>query len=377
MNNTDKNEQIFKVKDKKRNPGVDIIRIIAMYCIVMNHILFYTNAYDKFYKNKKQLMNLNIFTDWHNDGFILISGIVGYKTNRYSNLIYLWLTVLFYSLGIHLYYRIVKKKFIETNSFSADFFPIIFRKYWYFTAYFGMYLFLPVINKGISILSKYEHKLVVVTTLGFFVIWKDFKNTKNDVFNMISGYSMIWLMTFYLTGSYIGKYQVIYSGTKKYISCFIYIFIYIFVSYLYIKIKIEKINNEKLTHLITFLKKILSWRYDSFIKITQSITACLFFLQLSYNKYLDKIICFLGPHVFGIYLIHNNKLMKENLLQHIFSTTPINSSLTSIIILLLFKSIQIFILSIIIDYLRNLLFIRLRLRKICVFIEKFLIKVFS
>ena len=33
----------------------------------------------------------------------------------------------------------------------------------YFTAYFGMYLYLPVINKGISLLTKSEFKLVVIS----------------------------------------------------------------------------------------------------------------------------------------------------------------------------------------------------------------------
>ena len=375
MNNIDKNGNNYKVKNKKRDPGIDIIRLIAMYCIVMNHILLYTNAYDKFYKSKKQLKYLNIFTDWHNDGFILISGIVGYKSNRYSNLLYLWLTVLFYSLGIHLYYRINKKNFIEINSISIDFFPIIFQKYWYFTAYFGMYLFLPVINKGISILSKYEHKLVVITTLGFFVIWKDFKNPTNDVFNMVSGNSMIWFMTFYLTGAYIGKYRAIYFGIKKYLYCFILLFIFTFFSYFYIEMKINNNYNGNIL-VFTFLMKIFTWRYDSFLKITQSITACLLFLQISYNKYIEKITCFLGPHVFGIYLIHNNKLIKNNIIKQIFSKTPNDLTLNSTIFILLLKSLEICIFSIIIDYLRNLLFNILRLRKICIFFEQLLLKIF-
>ena len=38
-------------------------------------------------------------------------------------------------------------KDIELNK---DYYPMIFNRYWYFTAYFGMYLILPVINKGIA-----------------------------------------------------------------------------------------------------------------------------------------------------------------------------------------------------------------------------------
>ena len=50
------------------------------------------------------------------------------------------------------------------------FFPVIFYKYWYFSEYFGMYLFLPVINKGLSILNQnelntYIHKQLQSITL--------------------------------------------------------------------------------------------------------------------------------------------------------------------------------------------------------------------
>ena len=37
---------------------------------------------------------------------------------------------------------------------SQEYCPVIFNRYWYFTTYFGMYLFLPVINKGIENLTK-------------------------------------------------------------------------------------------------------------------------------------------------------------------------------------------------------------------------------
>ena len=124
-----------------------------MFNIVLNHFLCFGDIFKKYPLYKSQLLSLHILTDWHNNGFALISGIVGYKSHRYSKLIYLWLTVVFYSVGIHLYIKYFHKKFIIVNDISVEFFPIIFKRYWYFTAYFGMYLFLPVINKGISCLT--------------------------------------------------------------------------------------------------------------------------------------------------------------------------------------------------------------------------------
>ena len=137
------NNEIKKV----RNPGIDLVRLFAMYCIVVNHFLYFGNGYNYFYRHKRILYMIHNFTDWHNDAFILISGIVGYKTNKYSNLLYLWLTVLFYSVGIHKYILEYKKGFQINHKFDEQYYPLIFKKYWYFTIYFGTYLYLPLLIK--------------------------------------------------------------------------------------------------------------------------------------------------------------------------------------------------------------------------------------
>ena len=286
---------------------------------------------------------------------------------------YLWLTVFFYSVGIHLFFKYLKKNSLLPNKIIIEFFPIIFKRYWYFTAYFGMYLFLPIINNGISFLSKAQFKFVVISTLFVFVIWKDLQNPNKDVFNMESGYSMIWLLTLYLVGAYIGKYKVDYSGIKHFIFCFIYSFLYLLISFLYIQVRKKGIILKKgynLPKLGIILVKILRFRYDSIVKVLQSITTCLFFLQIRYNKYISKIICFLGPHTFGIYLIHNNHLVIKNFVKHIYESNSNNLSPCSVLFQILIKPLKMFIFCVIIDYFRNLLFILLKIRKFCILLEE-------
>ena len=217
-----KNNENISKNIKIRNPGIDLARLISMYCVIIHHFYYIAGGFRKYSKYSKQLKVLEVMISWHIDGFALISGIVGYKTNKYSNLLYLWLDVLFYSIGFHYYFS--KKKAIIENKW-IEFFPMVFFRYWYFTAYFGMYLFLPIINKGISILSQSELRLVVISTLGIFVFWRRHKNPGNDIFHLNSGESTIWILIFYITGAYIGKYRKDYKGIKKYIYCFICLFI--------------------------------------------------------------------------------------------------------------------------------------------------------
>ena len=105
--NVNTNINKFVVKNtnikKERNPGIDLVRLIAMYGTILNHIIYMKGVKRKYPQYSKNLKILHIATGWHNDAFALISGIVGYKSNKYANLLYLWLYVTFYSVGIHLY----------------------------------------------------------------------------------------------------------------------------------------------------------------------------------------------------------------------------------------------------------------------------------
>ena len=178
-----KNKNTTHIIKKPRNPGIDLFRLIAMYFVVLNHFLTHGGGFRKYNQYNRQLMLLHSFTAWNNDGFALISGIVGYKTNKYSNLLYLWITVFFYSVGIHIYVTKYKNFCIRKN-INVEFYLIIFERYWYFTEYFCIYIFLPVINKRIESLTKNELKLVVLSILGIFLIWRDYKNPKKDIFRI-------------------------------------------------------------------------------------------------------------------------------------------------------------------------------------------------
>lgn len=150
---------------------------------------------------------------WHVICFGLISGIVGYKTYKYSNLLYLWISTVFYSVVIHLYYKRYHPTYFENHTLIENFFPVIYNKYWYFTSYFGMYLFIPLINKGLSIVNKKELKTIVVSIFSIFIILKDFIIIKNDPFKLNSGYSVLNLIMFYILGAYLGKYII--KGNKN------------------------------------------------------------------------------------------------------------------------------------------------------------------
>ena len=106
-------------------------------------------------------------------------------------------------------------------------------------------------------------------------------NPKIDVFNLNSGFSLIWLLTYYLTGAYIGKYRVNYSRIKKYIYSIICILIYISSTFLYIKThnsqQLNSRNKKYYEALVTILSRMLTNRFDSFLKIAQLLHVYFFY----------------------------------------------------------------------------------------------------
>ena len=197
-----------------------------MYAIIVHHVLLYGGAFKK-YQKYKEVFLMNILSFWHVSSYGLISGIVGNRTSKYSNLLYLWICTVFYSVIIHLYYKKYHPYFFPNNKLITNFFPVIYNKYWYFTSYFGMYLFIPLINKGLSIINKNELKIIVISLIGIFIIWRDFIIIYSDPFILNSGYSVLGLLIFYITGAYLGKYVIKTKENRTIIYYFFCILIYI------------------------------------------------------------------------------------------------------------------------------------------------------
>ena len=384
INKSNKNEISNNQKMvKKRNAGIDLLRIITMIGIVYTHVLHQGKGLKKYNKYTNKINNSYTYFFWHDNAFALISGVVGYKSTKYSNLLYLWLCVVFYSVGFHYYYLKYKKVANIDAELYKEYYPVIYGRYWYFTSYFGMFLFLPAVNKGIQYLNKPEFKALVMSIFGIFVVWQSYMNSKDDHFKMNDGVSTIWLLCLYIIGGYIGKFNVVYTGIKRYIFSFIYLSIFFFFCFIhnkYINYTITEYNGSYKKKLIIFIKRLLSDKLNKIscvVKTAQAFTLTLFFLQLKYNEYLSKLITFIGPLTFAVYLIHINPNVSNHYLSKILNGESYDLKANEVIQMFILKSVKIFVGCIILDYLRHLLFTILKIRKFCILAEKIFFKTIS
>ena len=58
--------------------------------------------------------------------------------------------------------------------------------------------------------------------------------------------------------------------------------------------------------------------------IIQSISIILFLSEINYNKYLGKIISSIGTLIFGVYLIHDNTFIRNDIMNSLLDNEKNN-----------------------------------------------------
>ena len=355
-----------KQNEKKRNYGIDLYKILATINIIILHInkhsgLIELNSSSLKYK---KIWSLEIFCYWGVDGFGLISGFIGYKKYKYSNLLYLWMEVFFYSILISFFLLLTNE--ITKKEMIYSFFPILIKRHWYVNAYFCMYFFLPFINEGIKNLKKNLFRNTVI----FFIIFYSFYNViarlinKTDYNYLNSGYSISWLTILYIIGAYFAKYVI---NTEKNVMIIYYIFnlsIYFILSIFTLGIHLKSITFS------SYFPNNIFIDYLSPTILFQAISLLMFFSKLQINNILLKhIISFINPLNFSAILIHGRLFPTKNILTKLFFTLINNYNRNYLFFSIYLNGIIIYILCILIDYLRLSLFKILKVRELCQFIE--------
>lgn len=341
----------------ERNYGIDLLRIISMLSIVCLHILGHGGVLDNLNFN-----SFNYYLIWFIEilaypavnCYALISGYVGINSNyKYRNIFKLWLQVLFYSLTLTIIFFLLKPETIDYVDLIKSCLPVIFERYWYFTSYFCMYLFIPIFNYLVNNYKRSELKKTIIIMILLFSIITTFSHI--DVFYTRFGYSSIWLSVLYVIGAYIRKYNVFHNvEIHKIFSAYTFNLILTFSTIVFIG-NITNIVLNKVVGELFFVG------YTSPLILASSILLLTLFSKIDVLKY-KRFLNLVSPTTFGVYLIHDNILVRENLIfdkfGHLVDIPSINLVLT-----LLFFIIIIYIGCTLIEYIRLLIFNKFEVNK--------------
>ncbi len=343
---------------KDRNYGIDLLKMLSMFMVVLLHILDYSKIREQGMINNTAVYGgawlleicaycaVNIFS--MTTGYLMSSRPFGYK-----KILPLWAQGFFYSAaGAMILFPIFPQSFGLKTVLNSLFY-VSTGSYWYFTAYFCMFLFMPFLNRLTDGLSKKRFSVLLATC---FFLFSFFPTVFcRDIFHTNSGYSALWLCVMYLFGSYIKRFNVA-EKIKPYVSVLLYAYSVLFtwgVKMCAEAILPQNAHKEAIANIF--------FKYTSFTIVIAAFALFTLFSKIKVSKKgLLLSIAKLSPYSFGVYLIHMHPLFKTNVLSNygvLFQELPPLLIIPAILVF----SFLLFAVCIGIEYLRSLIFKKLKI----------------
>ncbi len=294
------------MKEDTRNYGIDALKILAMCMVLILHILAAGGILDAVEKNSVQyhvawIMEIGAYCAVNI--FALTTGYLMINNKwRMSRILGMWLQVFCYSFGLTVIGAIIAPERVTTMHWVRSIFPVSFGLWWYITAYFGLFLFMPFLNKMLHALSKKQAFFLAFIILIICSAWNTLL-IKNDLFN-IQGYSCSWLVSMYIIGALIRKYDFA-SKVKKgwwllvYFGCIIAIWAS--------RLLIDALLNGSLKDsqwVGNFIKVDMFMTYVSPFVVMMSIALLLFFAKCKFPRVVCKVLKTGSLLSFAVYIIH-------------------------------------------------------------------------
>lgn len=295
------------------------------------------------------------------NSYALISGFVQYgRKQKYSNIIYLYFQVLFYTILTTVIFAFWKPEMIGLKSIVKAVFPFAYNTYWYFTAYFCLFFFIPSLN---LMLDKFEKEQVQKLLLALFFIFSLLQTFFNADFGFTCwGYSFLWLAILYLTGAYIKKYGLfLFDSNIKNLAGYFLCVLITWISKICIELLTKKIFHEPKGggYLISYVSPTF---------VFSSIFLLVFFSNIKCGNALIKFIRFFSPVTFGVYLFHEEPLIRDTFISNAFinylSFNPI-----VLIFSVILTGIAIWFIGSLADKTRCFIFRLLRIKELSIFID--------
>lgn len=340
---------------QKRNYGIDLLRIVATLMIIVLHILGaggVLHSVDPDSINYKVAWLMEIAAYCAVNCYALVSGYVGIHSKfRASNIVKLWLQVAFYAVMIYC----IGSFWIESITWRTIVkacFPVMTKEYWYFSAYFCMYLLMPFLNMILDAIDKNMAKWLIIVCTVLFLFMPIV--AQKDIFYINNGYSAAWLMVLYLFGGVMQKYDAQISIKKwlligGYLGCVLVTLVAQLVE-------------------IPFFERGFLMSYNSPTMVIAAVCLLLFFKELNVIRVAGIIKTF-APVTFGVYLIHVHTVVFDYVLPGKFSWLSEKNPI-ELVLGVLISAFMIFIGCALIEFVRMKLFNICRINTLAKCLEK-------
>ena len=348
---------------KQRNVGIDILRVVSMFFIIIGHILMQGGVLSAYSSAGLQgsyyfLNTIYVMAYCGVNCFALVSGYVGWKNSfKPEKIIKLWANVIFWSVGISVVMFIYNNEFFSVKEAVSMFLPLIRGRYWFFNAYFVVFMLSPLLNHVIKTLPQKTFQCFLLASACVFCIIPVLA-LGNDVLRIQNGFEFSWLMVMYLVGGYFSKYPI---KIQKPYKCIVAFFGFALINFIY-KYLIELATAKLLgapSHGNIFMS------YTSPVVVGEAVCLLLYFSNLKINsKKLVNVIGLVTPAIFSVYIIHVHPIVFWSILKDAFvGLTEYNLFLSFVLIIAI--ALAIFVGCVALDYIRIFIFKLIKVDYFC------------
>lgn len=289
---------------KKRDNGLDLLRIISMLMIVALHFWghggliggelaegtvnwFIANAIYPF-----ALVAVNCF--------VLLSGYFQCTSQfKLKRVLSVWLQAVVYSVVLYVASAVYLGNF-SLSEVIRHLLVVATEQYWFVTAYLLMYMVSPFLNAMISAMDKRQHMLCCCTVLGIFCVANNLTNSY-DLGNVGGGHTVLWFCVLYVVAAYIRIYMPVEKKQRKwgllvYGLCALGVGLSRFAVFL--------LDAPVVTS---------SYNYNSILVTAAAIGLFMAMRTVNLSGKPAKLVGFFAPLAFGVYLIHDHPSIRPML----------------------------------------------------------------
>lgn len=300
----------------RRNSNLELLRIMAMFLIAVHHLGVHSGL--ECYTGNSTINGLWLLLLQQGgkigvDIFILIMGyfqIMSEKLNI-KRIAGLWLVMSFYSLIPSFFQLTVDNTLLNLRSIllivANTLFPIGRNIWWFMTTYFLVLLLSPYLNKLLRSLKKTEYRKMITV---FLILWCVIPS----VFPLSYNFSDLgWFVLLYSIAGYVRLFPPKTKHTNSYLK---FAVIFYFLNFLFLSILY--IGGIYIPFLHIRIENGLLSRYYQENIILPFLVALMAFLYFSQRKdYFNSRINKIAGAMAGVYLIHDNGIVRPFIWQHI------------------------------------------------------------
>ena len=289
---------------EKRNYGIDFLRVILMFFIILGHLFAHTNL-----RQMVPILSAKGISIWQMQTlclcavncFVIITGYFMINARwKISHLLKLWSNVFVYSVIIGGSLLALGLIPLNINTLMDMFFPVLRRLWWFISAYVLLFLLIPFLNICLKKLTTAQwNYLMSILVVVFYIL--PLLEVFFPPYDPTEGMGIMGFVSLYVVGAYL--------AVRNFNLSWKWCIVALLTNNLII------LSSKLVLYYITSLWSLergtgLFYHYNTIFELLNAILLLLLFKQFSFTC-LKQYVAWIAPSVFSIYLIHEHPAIRR------------------------------------------------------------------